>query len=344
MGGSQLGFRSVRVAAECSKLEAEWPKVLLILPADLPPGQWSGSWFNRKTVPVGCKEVHAAHKGAFCFSSPHGSSTLLGNSLATDIISLCTEWKKEYLSAPALPSLSPFSSSLLFSLSLSLAASLSVCGALLSLLLRAIYAKGKRVDVRLCNPAPSFSEAQKTRVCLSSEGALLRLNPSPPGNQEVGGPDREGSSGSTQAVSRWMNGSLSGAWERMGRGSRVPTIGIRQREHDRQALQLSTQRRWAYTLWIFAHCLWDLRPSVSTEETGRALCWIGLLHRTQPLFAHRHTNPPGSCLFPLTDISDRRIYVKKKTHTHSTSRARKERWIKGFFSLKSHPRCYRSSP
>ncbi|KAM7374807.1 hypothetical protein PAMP_007444 [Pampus punctatissimus] len=28
-----------------------------------------------------------------------------------------------------------------------------------------------------------------------------------------------------------MNGSLSGAWERMGRGSCVHTIGIRHREH-----------------------------------------------------------------------------------------------------------------
>lgn len=74
------------------------------------------------------------------------------------------------------------------------------------------------------------------------------MNSSPPGNQEVGGPDREGSSGSsTQAVSGWMNGSLSGAWERMGRGSCVPTTGIRQRARSRQALQLNTQRQRAYT-------------------------------------------------------------------------------------------------
>ncbi|TKS83652.1 hypothetical protein D9C73_017765 [Collichthys lucidus] len=76
-------------------------------------------------------------------------------------------------------------------------------------------------------------KASRERSCFS--GARLRLNSSPPGNQEVGGPEREGSSsgsssggGGTLAVSRWMNGSLSGAWERMGRGSCVPTTGIRQ--------------------------------------------------------------------------------------------------------------------
>lgn len=77
------------------------------------------------------------------------------------------------------------------------------------MLLRAIYAKGKCVDVHFCSRDPSFSEAQKTHVYLSSEGGLLWLNPRPPGNQEVGGPERSGSG--TQAVSRWMNGSLSGS-------------------------------------------------------------------------------------------------------------------------------------
>lgn len=152
----------------------------------------------------------AAHKGAFCFSSPHGSSTLLGNSLGADIISLSTEWKKEYLSACAFPSLPP--SLPAFSHSLSLSASLCSSGALLCLLLRAIYAKGARAVVRLWNVKSSskLPRSPKTRVWLSAEGARLRLNSSPPGNQEVGGPDREGSS--SQAVSRWMNGSLSGAW------------------------------------------------------------------------------------------------------------------------------------
>lgn len=126
-GGSWLGYRSVRVGyGESSelKLKAEWPKVLFLLPADLPSGQWSGSWSNWKTAPVGCVEMHAAHKGAFCFSSPHGSSTLLGNSLAADIISLSTEWKKEYLSASALPYVPP--SFLLFPLVVSLSLSLSL--------------------------------------------------------------------------------------------------------------------------------------------------------------------------------------------------------------------------
>lgn len=77
--------------------------------------------------------------------------------------------------------------------------------------------------------------------------------------------------------------------------------------------------------------VWFPCVSVSTEKSGRALCWIGLLHRTQPRSAHRLTNPPGSCLLPLTDISDRRIYVKKShTHTHWVP-SRKGRWIKGFF-------------
>eukprot|EP00064_Thunnus_orientalis_P001525 superscaffoldBa00000105_g1528 len=89
-------------------------------------------------------------------------------------------------------------------------------------------------------------ESVSTNSHVKSIGARLRLNPSPPGNQEVGGPDREGSSSSTLAVRRWMNGSLSGAWERMGRGSCVPTIGIRQREHGRQALQLNTAKAGLY--------------------------------------------------------------------------------------------------
>lgn len=90
--------------------------------------------------------------------------------------------------------------------------------------------------------------------------------------------------------------------------------------------------------------VWFPCVSVSTEKSGRALCWIGLLHRTQPLSAHRLTNPPGSCLLPLTDISDRRIYVKKShTHTHWVP-SRKGRWIKGFFSPSS-PHCWcKSSP
>lgn len=97
-----------------------------------------------------------------------------------------------------------------------------------------------------------FGSPKNTSVCLTKEHDW-RLNPSPPANQEVGGPDREGSSGSgsTRAVSRWMNGSLSAAWERMGRGSCVPTTGIRQRENCRLALQLSTRRQRAYTLWFF---------------------------------------------------------------------------------------------
>lgn len=94
--------------------------MLFILPVDLPSGQWSGSWFNRKTAPVGFEEVLAAHKGAFCFSSPPGSSTLLGNSLAADIILLCTEWQTiflPWLSPPSRLSLLP-SCSLPLSLSL----------------------------------------------------------------------------------------------------------------------------------------------------------------------------------------------------------------------------------
>lgn len=146
-------------------------------------------------------------------------------------ISLC-------LSPPLPHSLPHLSSCLLFCRS----ALLSSCGPLLSLLLRAIYAKAERGDVRLC------SRSLKTRLCLSSEEARLRLNPSPPGNQEVGGPHRERSSNSsTQAVSHWMNRSLSAAWERMERGSCVATTGIRQSVNGRQALQLVTQPRRAYT-------------------------------------------------------------------------------------------------
>lgn len=94
------------------------------------------------------------------------------------------------------------------SLSLSLYASLSSSGAQLSPLLRAIYAKGNGAYVCASAIEPLDFRWPKTRVC---EGARLRSNSRPSGNQEVGGPDREGSSSSTQADSRWMNGSLSGA-------------------------------------------------------------------------------------------------------------------------------------
>lgn len=51
-----------------------------------------------------------------------------------------------------------------------------------------------------------------------------------------------------QSVRPWMNGSLSGVWERMGRGSCMPATGIHQREHGREVSQLSTQRQRVYTL------------------------------------------------------------------------------------------------
>lgn len=99
---------------------------------------------------------------------------------------------------------------------------------------------------------------------------------------------------------------------------------------------------------FFAHCLCDLPPSC-LYRGKLAVRFVGLVRsvgrspslRTDP----RNTNPPGSCLLPLTDISDRRIYVKAKSHCVQSTK--KERWIKGFFfffPLSSPQRCCRSSP
>lgn len=129
-----------------------------------------------------------------------------------------------------------------------------------------------------------------------------------------------------------MNRSLSAASERMGRGSCVAVTGIRQRVNDRQALQLNTQRRRAYTSWIVAHCLCDLAPSLSQQrKTGRALCWIGLLcsallRRTKYLFAHRPRKPPrirfvtSHGYFRQENIREKIISVSRKEGKEGGSR------------------------
>ncbi|MEQ2232140.1 hypothetical protein ILYODFUR_008153 [Ilyodon furcidens] len=57
----------------------------------------------------------------------------------------------------------------------------------------------KKIVVRL---QPKLFGSPVTRVCSSSEGVLLRLDPNPPGNQEVGGPGRAGSR-SSHSLDEW---------------------------------------------------------------------------------------------------------------------------------------------
>lgn len=113
--------------------------------------------------------------------------------------------------------------------------------------------------------------------------------------------------------------------------------------HDRDPSESAQQTGFAaehtataglYLVIFFAHCLCDLPPSC-LYRGKLAVRFVGLVRsvgrspslRTDP----RNTNPPGSCLLPLTDISDRRIYVKAKSHCVQSTK--KERWIKGFFFL-----------
>lgn len=247
--------------------------------------------------------------------------------------------KERIYSASALPSLSPP-----LVLSLSSSPSLSSCGARLSLLLRAIYAKGKRAEVRLCNRAPSFSEGQRHEcVCLLKEhdwGWIqvrleIRKWEDPTVNAAAAVALR-------QAVSRWMNGSLSGAWERMGRGSCMPTTGIRQREHGRQVLQLNIQRQRVYTLWFFfSPLVWfsaslSLQRKLAVRFVG-SVCSVG----RSPLRTDTQTIPDPVCY--LSRIFPAGEYTWKN---HIVSRARKK-VDQGFFpslSLSSPQRCCRSSP
>ena len=95
--------------------------------------------------------------------------------------------------------------------------------------------------------------------------------------------------------------------------------------------------------------VWFASVPVSTEENCQCalLDWFALSDAA-PLCAPtpRHTNPPGSCLLPLTDISDRRIYVKAKSHCVSRARKKKKRKVdQGIFfsSSSSSSLCRRLS-
>lgn len=309
--------------------------MLFTLPVDLPSGQWSGSWFNRKTAPVGFEEVLAAHKGAFCFSSPPGSSTLLGNSLAADIILLCTEWQTiflPWLSPPSRLSLLP-SCSLSLSLSLSLPPYLSVVRCRLSF----CAPFTQKVNAPMCTSAikvQAFSEAPKKHKCVYlvkedycgwiQDRLEIRKWEDPTVKAAA----------HKQAVAGWMGVCLV---LRSGRGEAVACPRS-------ESVRAPSATVGLYLVNFCSLLVWFPCVSVSTEKSGRALCWIGLLHRTQPLSAHRLTNPPGSCLLPLTDISDRRIYVKKITHAHTLSPEQERKVDQRIFSpFSSHCWC-KSSP
>lgn len=136
--------------------------------------------------------------------------------------------------------------------SCSLFASLSCCGAQLSLLLRAIYAK---VNAVRCTSAIEFQGFRKNRITRVCEGARLRFNSSPPGNQEVGGSGCEGKSnaptGSCQSLDE-----LEFVWCLRADGEKLLCASHRD-PSDRQVLQLSTQRLLVYTVQFFAHCSSD---------------------------------------------------------------------------------------
>lgn len=120
---------------------------------------------------------------------------------------------------------------------------------------------------------------------MSSEGARLRLNSSPPGNQEVGGPDRECSgSSSTQAGSQSLD-EWEFVWCLGADGERL--LYAHHRDPSERTRQTGfaaehTASAGLYLVIFFLTARVILRVSVSTEETGSALCWIGLLRRTQP--------------------------------------------------------------
>ncbi|MEQ2161745.1 hypothetical protein GOODEAATRI_012695 [Goodea atripinnis] len=93
---------------------------------------------------------------------------------------------------------------------------LSVCHYKLNLLLRCppafllMMTLNISVEGEICHNSRQAHKAQPpkpfgspvTRVCSSSEGVLLRLDPNPPGNQEVGGPGRAGSR-SSHSLDEW---------------------------------------------------------------------------------------------------------------------------------------------
>lgn len=83
-----------------------------------------------------------------------------------------------------------------------------------------------------------------------------------------------------------------------------------------------------------------LRVSVSTEETGSALCWIGLLRRTQPsLRTDTQTIPDPVCY--LSRIFSAGEYTWKNTLFPELGK----KVDQGFFpSLSSPQRCCRISP
>lgn len=197
--------------------------------------------------------------------------------------------------------------------SCSLSASLSCCGAQLSLLLRAIYAK---VNAVRCTPAIDFQGFRKNRITRVCEGPRLRFNSSPPGNQEVGGSACEGNrnapTGSCQSLDELE-------FVRYLRADGEKLLCASHRDpSDRQVLQLSTQRPLVYTVRIF----------LTPLETGSALCWIVLLlHRTQPT-AQQTTHKPFWILFVTYHgyFQQENILVRN----HTVSRLRNERWIRGF--------------
>lgn len=207
--------------------------MLCILTADLPPGQWS-SWSNRKTAPVGSEELRAAHKGAFCFSSPHGSSTLLGNSLGADIISLSTEWKNIFL-----PQLSPPSLlSLLPSCSLSLPP----------------YLAEVRCRLSFCAP---FTQKVNALVCASANRAP-QLFRKPPKNTSVFVYWR--STTEVEFKSAWKSGS--------GR-----TWPWRQQRQQHSGSQWLDEWEFVWRLGADGErllCAHDRDPSESAQQTGFA--------------------------------------------------------------------------
>lgn len=131
-----------------------------------------------------------------------------------------------------------------------------------------------------------------------------------------------------------MNGSLSGAWERMGRGSCVPTTGIRQRARSRQALQLNTQRQRAYTWWFFCSLLvWFASVLSLQRKTGSALCWIGSLRRTQPLSAHRPPkHKPSRILFVTSHGYFRQENIREREITLCPEHEKQKGGSRDFFS------------
>lgn len=139
----------------------------------------------------------------------------------------------------------------------------------------------------------------------------LRLNVSPPGNREVGGPGRE-CNGNTEAVSKiagWM-----GVYQVFWSGSREarvnpPPGAVRGSTAERPASWRSTDGFLTDDLLLPNRLIRRVSP-----RRQLLVRFVGSLCSSahSPLRAPTHTHTPfGSYLFPLADISERRIYVEK---------------------------------